>query len=84
METQKKLRKHKKKEKKTQKTIYSLNIEKQWKYLFIVLKKVVFENMKNTKYKNTSPSPNRLFVFFVFKNIKQFLKTGTKEAPIFS
>ena len=36
--------------------------------------------MENTKNKNTPPSPNMFLVFFVFKNIKQFLKTTTKQA----
>ena len=41
---------------------------------------MVFENTKNTKNKNTSPSPNMFLVFLVFKNRKQFLKTTTKQA----
>ena len=41
---------------------------------------MVFKNTKNTKNKNTPPSPNK---FFVFKNIKQFLKIEPK-IPLFS
>ena len=74
---EKQLGKHKKKKEKTRKTIYFMNSEKQWKHLFIVLKKVVFENTENTKDKNTPLSLNKFFVFFVLKNGKQFLKTGT-------
>ena len=51
---------------------------------FYYYKKMVFENTKNTKNKNTLPSPNNFFVFFVFKNKKQFLKTATKQALMFS
>ena len=40
---------------------------------------MVFENIENTKNKNASLSPNKFFVFFVFKNRKQFLKAGTKQ-----
>ena len=37
--------------------------------------------MKNIKKnKNTPPSLNKFFVFFVFKNRKQLLKTRTKQA----
>ena len=39
----------KKKEKKTRKTIYYLNSGKTIKHVFIIIKEVVFENMKNTK-----------------------------------
>ena len=44
---------------------------------------MIFENMKNIKNKNTPLSPNKYFVFFVFKNSKQFLKTETKYALSF-
>ena len=44
---------------------------------------MVFENTENTKNKNTPSFPNKFFVFFVFKNKKQFLKTGTKQALCF-
>ena len=40
---------------------------------------MVFENTRNTKNKNTPPSPNMFLVFFVFKNRKQLLKTITKQ-----
>ena len=53
-------------------------VKKQWKRFFIVLKKVVFENMGNTKNENAPPSPNMFVMFFVFKNKKQFLKIATK------
>ena len=32
---------------------------------------MVFKNIENTKNKNTPPSSNKIFVFFVFKNRKQ-------------
>ena len=37
---------------------------------FIVIKKVVFNNTRNTKNKNTLPSPNMFLVFFIL-----FLRT---------
>ena len=70
----------KKKRENTKNNLFYEQWKKQWKHLFIVLKKVVFENTENTKNKNTPPSPNKFFVFFVFKNRKQFLKTRTKQA----
>ena len=73
------LRKYKKKEEKTQKIIYYLNSGKTMKTSFYYYKKMVFENTKNTKNKNTLPSPNNFFVFFVFKNKEQFLKRRTKQ-----
>ena len=75
----KQLRKHKKKEEKTQKTIYYLNSEKTMKTSFYCFQKSGFwEHKKHKKQKHT-PSPNKFFVFFVFKNRKQFLKIGTKQ-----
>ena len=71
VKTQKKyLRKHKKKEEKTGKTIYCLNNKKLIKTSFYYSQKNGFKNTKNTKNKNTPPSSNKLFVFFVFKNKK--------------
>ena len=35
---------------------------------------MVFDNIENTKTKNTLPSPNKFFVIFVFKNSKHALK----------
>ena len=68
VKTQKKyLRKHKKKEEKIRKTIYYLNNKKSIKTSFYYSQKNGF---KNTKNKNTPPSSNKLFVFFVFKNKK--------------
>ena len=46
-------------------------VKKQWKHLFIVIKKVVFENTENTKNKNTLHSSNKFFMSFVFENKKQ-------------
>ena len=40
---------------------------------------MVFENTKNAKNKNIPPSPNMFLVFSVFKNVKQLLKTATKQ-----
>ena len=76
----KQLKKHKKKKRKYKKQSILWTVKKQWKHFFIVLKKVVFENTENTKNKNTPLTPNMFLVFFVFKNRKQFLKTGTKQA----
>ena len=45
----------------------------------MVFKKVFFDNTENAKNKNTPPSPNKFFMFFVFNNIKQFLKTGPNK-----
>ena len=57
-----------------------MNSEKTMKTSFYYYKKkIVFKNIKNTKNKNTPPSPNKFFVFFVFKNIKHFLKNVTKH-----
>lgn len=42
---------------------------------------MVFENTENTKNKNTPPSPNK---FFVFKNIKLFLKTEANRPKSFA
>ena len=44
---------------------------------------VLVSFIENIKNKNTPPFPNKFFVFFVFKNKKQFLKILTKPALIF-
>ena len=44
---------------------------------------VLVSFIENIKNKNTPPFPNKFFVFFVFKNKKQFLKILTKRALIF-
>ena len=46
-------------------------------------KTVLVSFIENIKNKNTPPFPNKFFVFFVFKNKKQFLKILTKRALIF-
>ena len=49
--------------------------------IFLLLSKKWFlRTQKTQKNKNTPPSPNKFFVFFIFKNKKRFLKTGTKHA----
>ena len=73
--------KHKKKEEKTRKTICSLNSEKQWKYFFLIIKKVVFENTKNTKNKNTPPFPRQVFCIFYFQEQKTVFENMNQTEP---
>ena len=42
---------------------------------------MVFENTKNTKNKNTPPSPNKFFVFFVFQEQKTVLENRNQTNP---
>ena len=75
----KQLGKHKKKKEKTRKTIYSMNSEKIMKTSFYFSKKNGFWEYEKHKKQKTPLSSNKFFVFFVFKNTKQFLKTRIKQ-----
>ena len=48
-------------------------MKKQSRHLFIVLKKMIFENIKN---KNSPPSPNKFFVFLILVNIVHFITSS--------
>ena len=74
----KQLKKHKKKEEKIRKTIYYLNSEKIMKTSFYCFKKNGFWKYRKHKKQKHTPSPNKFFMFFVFKNRKPLLKTGIK------
>ena len=53
---------------------------KQWKRLFIVLKKIVFDNIKNTKNKNT-PFPKHVFCVFCFQEQKTVIENNNQTRP---
>ena len=78
----KQLRKHKKKEEKIRKTIYYLNSEKQWKHFFIVLKKMVFENMKNTKKTKTHLFSQTNFFYFLFSRTENSFWKQESNMPL--
>ena len=44
-----------------------MNSEKIIKILLYYSKKMIFENIKNTKNKNVSSFSNKFFIFFIFK-----------------
>ena len=46
-------------------------LKKQWKHLFIVLKKEVFENTKNTKKTKHRPFPKQVFCFQEHKTVPE-------------
>ena len=79
METQKTTEKTQKEKRENTKKIYYLNSEKTMKTFFYCSQKNGFWERRKHK-KTTPPSPNKFFVFFVFKNRKSFLKIGTKQA----
>ena len=50
--------------------------------IFLLFSKKWFLKIRKTqKNKNISYSPNKFFVFFIFKNKKQFLKTWQRLIP---
>ena len=67
-----------KNEEKIRKIIYYLNSEKIIKVFFYCYKKVVYENIKNTKNKSIPSSQINFFVFFILKK-KKILENRNKK-----
>ena len=42
---------------------------------------MVFKNIENTKNKNTHASPNKFFMFFVFKKKKTIIENRNQTGP---
>ena len=78
----KQLRKHKKKEEKTRKTIYYLNNEKTMKTSFYCFKKNGFWEYKKYKKQKHTPFPKQNFYIFCFHEYKTVLENKNQTCPI--